>query len=95
MIKYKRYAPIGGKKPIWVIVENGKIINYSPSKEELKCLEVELHKIKRRSDYKMESVCHRCIENNDVTEDSILHPGNVCLEKEGKHENSYYIGFAQ
>lgn len=42
--KYKRYTPIDGNKPIWVIVDkNGKIINKNPNKEELKELKEESH----------------------------------------------------
>lgn len=91
MTKYKRYAPVDGNKPIWAIIENGKIINYNPNKEELKCLDIEPHKIKRWCDYKMGSICHMCIENNDVTEDSILHPGNAYLkkDKDGKETREY------
>lgn len=53
MTKYKRYAPVDGKKPIWVIVENGKIINYSPSKEELKGLDRDTHTRKKYTDEKL------------------------------------------
>lgn len=88
MTKYKRYAPIGGKKPIWIIVEDGNIINKNPTKKELKCLELEPHKIKRMVNYKVGSVCNRCIENNDVTEDSILRPGNACIEKDKDGNNT-------
>jgi hypothetical protein len=88
MTKYKRYAPIGGKKPIWIIVEDGNIINKNPTKKELKCIEVEPHKIKRMVNYKVGSICHRCIENNDVTEDSILRPGNACIEKDKDGNNT-------
>jgi len=48
MTMYNRYTIINGK-PRWIIVdENGNIINESPTKEELKSLEVEPHKIKRK-----------------------------------------------
>ncbi len=51
MTKYKKYVSIGGKNPIWVVAEDGKIINENPTKDELKDLEVEPHKIKRRKRY--------------------------------------------
>ncbi len=41
MVKYKRYVPVNGKKPIWAIAEDWNIINYEPTTEELKGLTVE------------------------------------------------------
>lgn len=63
--KYKRCAPIDGKKPIWVIVEDGKIIDYSPSKEELIELKEEpydYHRITYNDDrkYSGTDICDNC-----------------------------------
>ena len=41
MTKQKAFVSIDGKKPIWVIKEDRKIINKNPVKEELKGLELE------------------------------------------------------
>ena len=41
-MRYKRYSSIDRQRPTWIIVENGNVINYSPTKEELKVLNVEL-----------------------------------------------------
>jgi len=51
MTRYKKYISICGKKPIWVVVEDGEIVNRSPTKEELICLEDEPYKIKRPKKY--------------------------------------------
>lgn len=79
----------------WVIKEDGKIINKNPTKEELRGLGVEPYKIKTgrlgRCGYKEGDVCHRCIEDKDVTDKSVLCRGNVCLEKnkDGKETGKY------
>lgn len=97
MAKQKAFVSIDGKKPIWVIKEDRKIINKNPVKEELKGLELEKYtdgRSKPRGKYKVGSICPRCIEYKDVTENSILCPGNACREKDKDgNETGEYICF--
>jgi hypothetical protein len=68
MTKHKRYAPIYGKKPTWIIVENGNIINENPTKEELIELKNEPPKIMLYDDkeYLKERLRHFYRENGRV-----------------------------
>lgn len=68
MTKYKRYATVGGKKPIWIIVENGNIINENPTKEELRKLKNEPPKTMLYDDkeYLKERLRHFYRENGRV-----------------------------
>lgn len=80
--KYKAYTIVDGKSR-WVIVnENGNIVDRDPRKEELEGVEKELHKIKKRLGYVDGDICCRCIEDCNITDNSLLHPGNTYLEKD-------------
>ena len=68
MTKYKKHAPVGGKKPIWIIVENGNVINKNPTKEELRELDNEPPKTILYTDreYIKERIRHFYTENGRV-----------------------------
>lgn len=87
MTNYKSYRFVDGKAR-WIIVDdNGKIINKIPSKEELKGIQdVPWHMLsdgrsKPRLRYKVGDLCKRCIEDKNITKNSILCPGNSNKEK--------------
>lgn len=64
MIYYKSKRPVGGKPPVWVIIdETGKTINRSPSKDELKGLEKEILPACTREN-KVSRVCCNCKSHN-------------------------------
>lgn len=79
MKHYRSFRIIG-----WVIVdENGNITNRNPSKKEFEGLDKEPYKYGRskpRCDYIIGTTCHKCIEDDRVTDRSVLCPGNVNRE---------------
>lgn len=58
----------------WIIVENGKIINNYPTKEDLSKAKVKY--------YNRTNICHMCREEGDITDKSILYPYNAYREKD-------------
>ena len=73
MTRYKIYVSIDGQNFFWIIVENGKIINKNPAKEDLGDAKAKY--------YNKTSVCPRCREEGNITDDSILYPKNSYHEK--------------
>lgn len=84
MTRFLSIRIINGKPQKVIVDENGNIINRSPNKDELRGIEVEHYKITKRTRirYKIGNICPRCIEENNVTEKSVLYIGNVCREKD-------------
>lgn len=84
---YKDKRPVGGGKPIWIIIDdNGEVINRSPSKEELKGLEryiQEQYPRENKRIYNRTNTCPICRERGRETK---LIPRNSLREydKEGK-----------
>lgn len=74
MAKYKIHVSIDEKKFFWIIVENGKIINKNPTKEELDEAKVKY--------YNRTNVCYICRKEGKITDKSILYPYNACREKD-------------
>lgn len=79
----------------WVITdETGKIVNRNPTEDELKGLDKESYKdgrSKPRCGYISGTICYRCMEEKDVTNQSLLQPGNTYQEKDkdGKKTGRY------
>lgn len=80
MTKYKVYISIDGENFFWVIIENGNVINRNVSREELAKITTKVYY------YNKTNICPICIEENNITDKSILYPGNTCHE-EGKNGN--------
>lgn len=71
---YKVHISIDGENFFWIIVENKKIINKNPSKEELAKITTRVHF------YNKTNICPICKENNNITDNSILYPKNALCE---------------
>lgn len=86
MITYYRSYRYIDVKSKWVIVdENGMIVNKNPTKEELKGLDKFPEKdgrSKSRCGYVVGTICYRCIEEKNVTNNSVLCPGIAYVEKD-------------
>ena len=67
MTKSRIYVKIDDQK-FWVVVDNGRLIR-NPNKEDL-------IGTKLRS-YSLTNICPECREVNNITDKSILYPGNV------------------
>lgn len=85
MTKYKVRMSIDEKEYFWVIMENSKTINRNADRDELV-------KIKTKHIlYNMTNICPICREENNITDKSILYPGNSRHEtdKNGKKIDEY------
>lgn len=77
---YKSCRIIDGK-PKWVLVdESSSIVNKNPSKEDLKGIRGIPRDKTARGNYIIGTICYKCIEENRVTDNSILHPKNANRE---------------
>lgn len=71
MTKYKVRISIDEENFIWIIVENGKVINRDACREELV-------KIRTKENfYNMTNICPICRKENNITDKSILYPKNA------------------
>ncbi len=97
MAKYKISVSMDEKNFFWIIVENHKIINNNPTKEELS-------NISKTICYNETNICPRCREENGITDRSILYPGRTYREKNkdgkktgkwvcSKHWSRYYNNY--
>lgn len=85
MTKYKVRMSIDEKEYFWVIIEDSKIINRNADRDELV-------KIKTKYIfYNITNICPICREENNITDKSILYPGNSRHEtdKNGKKTDEY------
>ena len=79
MTKFKIRVSFDEKNFFWIIVENGKIVNMNPTKEDLA-------DIKLRS-YNKTNTFDRCKEEyerngKELTDNNILYPGKIYREKD-------------
>lgn len=82
MTKYKVYISIDGYDFSWVIIENSKVISRNATREELvKITTKVMH-------YNNTNICPRCIEENNITDKSILYPKNARTEKDKDGNNT-------
>lgn len=70
------------KEYFWIIVENKKIINMNATREEIR-------KISRTIYYNPTNVCPICREEKEITDRSILYPGNARKYKDGDGVEKY------
>jgi hypothetical protein len=71
MTKYKVRISIDEEKFFWVIIENKKVINRYTTREELVKITTKVYY------YNETNICDRCREENNITDKSILYPGNA------------------
>lgn len=70
MSKYKINVSIDEKNYFWIIVQDGRIINKNPTKEELR-------RISKIVNYNTTNICSECRRQNNITDSSILFPKNA------------------
>lgn len=77
MSKYRISVSIDGKNFFWIVVDNRRLIR-NPTKEDRIGTKLK--------SYNKTNICSRCIEENNITDSSILYPGFASREKdkEGK-----------
>jgi hypothetical protein len=87
MAKYKELVTFDRNTYFWIVVDNGKFIRY-PTEEDLKDA--------RERSYSRTNVCDMCWddrekENKELTNESILYPGNArhIIGENGKKTNRY------
>lgn len=80
--KTKIYVSFDGKNFSWIVVNNGKLIS-SPTKEDLKDA--------KNKFYNKTNICPICMKYNNLTNKSILYPGNAChnVDKNGNQTNEW------
>lgn len=78
MTKYKISISIDGQNYFWMIIDRGKLIK-NPNENDLK--------VASSISYNETNICPKCREENNITDKSILYPGNARhdIDKEGKN----------
>lgn len=88
MTKYTISTSFDKKDYFWIVIENGKIINRNPNKEDIIGIRI--------MSYNNTNICLECRKKNEkdgfvLTDKSILYPGNAIHEKDndGKETGEY------
>lgn len=68
MAKYKIYITIDEQDQFWIVYDNGMVIR-NPKEEDLKNTTLK--------EYNPTNICSLCRKENNITDNSILYPGNV------------------
>lgn len=91
MSKYKANISTDGENFFWIVIENGLIINRNATREEI----VKIHTKARY--YNKTNVCDRCREEDNITDKSVLYPGNARREedKKGKETGRWFCNICK
>ena len=74
MTKYRIYVVVDEQNQFWIVVDNGRFIR-NPTKEDLMGTKLRY--------YNPTNICPECRKENNITDKSILYPGNArCSEDE-------------
>ena len=82
MVKYKVKVSIDEQNKFWIVVDKGRFIR-NPTEEDMKDTKIK--------SYSPTNVCPRCREENNITDKSILYPGNANhdIDKNGKKTDEW------
>lgn len=83
MSKFRIFVSIDEKNYFWIITQDSIIINNNPKKEDLIGT--------KTKSYNETNICPRCREENNITDKSILYPGNSRheIDKTGKETGGW------